>query len=285
MYFKIKTFIYYLIYDRYWIFRNLTKFLYSKITEKRLLNLFYEAKLDELLKLDSINKSDKESIFDPVLNMSKKYNANIIDLARIYNLIKSNKPFTVLEFGVGFSTIVIAQALYENEKKFNKNDLKDIRNSNMFKVFSVDASEKWINETKKNVPSHLLSYINFNQSDVEIKNINNQICHVYKKIPDINPEFIYLDGPHPLDPIGKINNISFECLERTPISADILYLESTMLPGTTILVDGRVNNVRFLMNNLRRKFNCKWDRNGDVTILKLNEKKLGKINKFGFEFY
>ena len=59
----------------------------------------------------------------------------------------------------------------------------------------------------------------------------------------------YLDGPHPLDPIGKINNVSFQCVERTPISADILYLESTLLPGTTILVDGRVNNVRFLKNN------------------------------------
>ena len=71
----------------------------------------------------------------------------------------------------------------------------------------------------------------------------------------INPEFIYLDGPHPLDPKENINNVSFQCLERTPISADILLLESTLLPGTRILVDGRTNNVRFLRNNLKEILN------------------------------
>ncbi len=60
---------------------------------------------------------------------------------------------------------------------------------------------------------------------------------------------------------------------------------NTMLPGTTILVDGRINNVRFLKNNFKRNFTFDWDRNADVTIIKLNEKKLGKTNKLGFEFY
>ena len=249
------------------------------------MNIFIKKELSNLLKLDDSSKNEKEEIFDPVLNLTKKYNAEIIDLARIYDLIEKNKPFTVLEFGVGYSTIVIAKALYDNKKKFNKKHLKEIRNTKMFKVFSVDASEKWIDETKKNLPDYLREFVEFHHSPVETKLINNQLCHIYKNIPDINPEFIYLDGPHPLDPIGKINNISFQCVERTPVSADILYLESTLLPGTTILVDGRVNNVRFLRNNLKRNYKYYWDRNADITIIKLNEKKLGKINKLGFEFY
>jgi hypothetical protein len=284
MYFKLKTFIYYLLNDPYWLFEKIQKFIYRNTKQKRLNKIFYENKLHQLLRI-RIARQDKKNIFDPILNTTKKYNPEIIDLARIYDLIIKNKPFTVLEFGVGYSTIIIAKALYENKKKFNNKYLSKIRNTKLFKVFSVDASKKWIEETKKAVPNYLLEHIEFLHSEVEIKQIDNQICHVYKKIPNINPEFIYLDGPHPLDPIGKINNISFQCLERTPISADILYLESTMLPGTTILVDGRTNNVRFLKNNLKRKFNFYWDRNGDVTIIKLNEKKLGKINKLGFEFY
>ena len=284
MYFKLKAFFYYLLNDRYWLTEKLQKFFYKITVERKYKNLFFKYQLNELLGV-KYGKENNENIFDPVLNTTKKYNPQYTDLARLYDLIIKNKPFTVLELGVGYSTIVIAKALYENKKKFNENNLKNIRNSKMFKIFSVDASHKWIEETKKNTPEYLLEHIEFRQSDVEIKEVNNQVCHVYKDLPDVNPEFIYLDGPHPLDPIGKINNISFQCLERTPISADILYLESTMLPGTIILVDGRVNNVRFLKNNLKRKFKFNWDRNGDVTIIRLNEKKLGKINKLGFEFY
>ena len=42
-----------------------------------------------------------------------------IDLKNIFELITSRKPKCVLEFGVGFSTICIALALKENEKKRN----------------------------------------------------------------------------------------------------------------------------------------------------------------------
>lgn len=37
------------------------------------------------------------------------------DLARIHKLIRTRKPRVVLEFGVGFSTLVIAHALGQNE--------------------------------------------------------------------------------------------------------------------------------------------------------------------------
>ncbi len=285
MYFKFKTFLYYIFNDRYWLIRKISAFLYKIFTERRLRNIFIKKELNILLKTNTEIQFNNEKVFDPVLNLTEKYNPEIIDLARVYDMIDKNKPFTVLEFGVGYSTIVIAKALYENKKKFNKKNIEKIRNSKMFKVFSVDASKKWIEETKKNLPNYLKEFVEFHHSEVEVKLINNQVCHVYKSIPDINPEFIYLDGPHPLDPSGKVNNISFKCLERTPISADIIYLESTLLPGTKILVDGRVNNVRFLRNNLKRKYKYNWDRNGDITIITLIEKKLGKLNKLGFEFY
>ena len=292
--FKIKTFFYYLMHDRFWLFKYFIDPFYDFFIKKELIRSFYRNNLNKILNINPSNDvnsnliedNKKEiDIFDPVLNLTKKYPPIIPDLSRLYNLIKNNKPFTVLEFGVGYSTIIIAQALYENKKKFNVSQKKLIRNSKMFKLFSVDASQKWIDEVEKKIPDHLRDFITISRSDIEIRNINNQICHVYKKIPNINPEFIYLDGPHPLDPKGDINNISFQCLERTPISADLLLLESTLLPGTRILVDGRTNNVRFLKNNFKRKFKFRWDRYGDVTHIVLTEKKLGKLNKLGFEFY
>jgi hypothetical protein len=155
----------------------------------------------------------------------------------------------------------------------------------MFKLYVVDAQEKWIENVKKNIPDELKKYIVLTQSNIHTKLYEGQICHFYDKLPDINPEFIYLDGPHPLDPEGDVNGISFKCYERTPIAADICLLESTLLPGCNILVDGRTNNVRFLKNNLKRNYSFKWDRMGDVTLITLKEKKLGKLNKLGFEYY
>ena len=282
----IKKFLEYFQFDSFFLTKRFTNFFYKFFIEKRLRDLFYKNNLDKILNLKKIYFNKKDIINDPISkNIKKQYNPEIVDLARIYNFVKQEKPFTILEFGVGYSTIVMAQALYENYMSFDKNKQKKIRNSKMFQIYCVDSSKKWITNTSKKVPNHLKKIIKFNHSKVKTILYNGEVCHVYSKIPNINPEFIYLDGPHPLDPVGKINNISFICKERTPISADICFLESTLLPGTNILVDGRTNNVRFLQRNLKRKYQIKWDRHGDVTFLKLTEKRLGNLNKLGFEFY
>ena len=282
----IKKFLEYLRFDSFFLYKDITKIFYKFFIERKLIKYFYENRLDKLLKLQKKNFYIKDPIIDPIsTNLKKQYNPEIIDLSRLYNYVREEKPFTILEFGVGYSTIVMAQALYENYLLFDKNKKKKIRNSKMFQIYCVDTSKKWINNTKKKIPNYLKKFVKFTYSNVQVISYNGEICHIYKKIPDINPEFIYLDGPHPLDPIGKIYNISFKCKERTPISADICFLESTLLPGSSILIDGRTNNVRFLKRNLKRKYSFKWDRHGDVTFLKLTEKRLGNLNKLGFEFF
>lgn len=40
------------------------------------------------------------------------------DLARLYSLVRERKPFTILEFGSGFSTVVMAYALKKNWKEY-----------------------------------------------------------------------------------------------------------------------------------------------------------------------
>lgn len=275
-----KKFFFYISNDPFWIFEPLLKIFYYLFTENNLRNTFYRNKLDKLLKTHKFKQDSDFDIYGPIKEKKNQYEPEIIDLARIYKLIKKKKPFTVLEFGVGYSTLVIAQAIYENRKYLKNNPkIMKMRNTKMFKLYCVDTSKKWINNTKKKLPPHLKDIVNFSVSPVETILYNNEVCHKYKYIPDINPDFIYLDGPHPTDPIGKINNISFQCIERTPISADICFLESTLIPGSSILVDGRTNNVRFLKRNLKRKYNFKWDRVGDTTLITLKEKFLGKLNK------
>ncbi len=208
------------------------------------------------------------------------------DLVRIHQLIRSRKCFTVLEFGVGFSTIIIADALMKNKADWEKlENSPAIRNRFMFQCFSVDTSQKWMAIAKKRMPEALHSFVHFHFSKVEMGTYNGQMCHYYKNLPDIVPDFIYLDGPDPQAVEGTINGMSFQCMERTVMSGDVLLMESILLPGTFILIDGRTNNARFLKNNLKREYDIIWDKKGDVTTIELVEERLGKYNILGADFF
>lgn len=207
------------------------------------------------------------------------------DLVRLHQLIRQRVSFTVMEFGVGFSTVIIADALKKNKADWDalENPPK-IRNRFMFQCFSVDSSEKWINVAKERMPKDLQHFVQFQFSPVKIGTHNGQICHFYSSLPDIVPDFIYLDGPDPKAVEGSINGMTFQCPERTVMSGDLLLMESILLPGTFVLVDGRTNNVRFLKNNLKRNYEMIWDKEGDVTTFELKEERLGKYNLLGSDF-
>ncbi len=242
--------------------------------------------LNKLIDFESSINSDL-GVFDTESGkLEKPITPNANDLVRIHKLIRQRKCFTILEFGIGYSTLIIADALKKNQDDWKKlPNIPEIRNRFMFKSFSVDASKKWIETTKKRFPPYLIDYVNFHYSPVEIGTFNGQLCHYYKNLPDIVPDFIYLDGPSPNDVEGNINGLSFKCDERTVMSGDLLLMESTFLPGTFILIDGRTNNARFLENNFKRKYNTIWDKEGDITSFELKEERLGKYNLLGSDFF
>lgn len=202
------------------------------------------------------------------------------DLARLHQLAVARKVFTILEFGIGWSTIILADALRTNEEKWKKSGIKEnFRVNNPFKIFSVDSSKKWINVVSKQIPRDLKRYIEISYSDAEAGTFDGRICHFYKRIPDIVPDFVYLDGPDPADVKGNVNGLTWKNPERTVMSGDILFMEPTFLPGTFIIIDGRTNNARFLENNLQRNWVVKHDKEEDVTTMEFVEKPLGKINE------
>lgn len=202
------------------------------------------------------------------------------DLARLHSLAVARKVFTILELGVGWSTVILADALRLNKQKWDRFKIKpNIRNSTPFKIFSVDASKKWSDNTKKLFPPELKEFVEFYYSDVKAGKFNSRMCHFFKSIPDIVPDFIYLDGPDPSVVKGSINGLSWKNPDRTVMSGDILLMEPTLLPGTFIIVDGRTNNARFLANNLQRNWVVKHNKDADITTMELVESPLGKINK------
>ena len=205
------------------------------------------------------------------------------DLYRLHTLIRRRKVFNVLEFGLGYSTIVMADALMKNSKEFYSNpDRPEIRLKNPFKIYAVDSSEYWIKNFKQMYESKFpyMDCIELQFSKCSIGTWCGQLCHYYDHLPNVITDFIYLDGPSANDVEGNINGLSFQhCPERTVMSADLLLMEPSLLPGTLILVDGRTNNARFLKNNFKRNFGHYHVENQDVTLFELQESPLGKINR------
>ncbi|MDC0983307.1 hypothetical protein OAR28_04440 [Amylibacter sp.] len=231
-----------------------------------------------------------EDILDAFIEKSdpnQKVMYNEEDICYIHKLVRKRKPFTTLEFGVGFSTLTIAHALMLNKLEFDAlKDQPKVRNTKMFKHYVVDTNEFWLNNTQSKFPLQLAPFVEFNYSKTHITMLGNlQVCSLYEKIPDVIAEFIYVDAPDPKDVTGSINGLTFQCPERTVMSGDLLLMESTFLPGTFILVDGRTNNVRFLKNHFKRDYEFTWDQKFQRSTFELTEEKLGPYNVLGSELY
>jgi hypothetical protein len=248
-------------------------------------NYIESNKLHELIPFN-IDDDYEEGVYDAVRGtLTRPFPPEPADLARLHKLLRTRMVFTVVEFGVGFSTLAIADALSKNEKEWMSNVRPEIRNRYMFQLFSVDTSAEWIRQVQARIPEHLAGRVHFWHTEAEIGVHLGQLCHYYKTLPDVVADFYYLDGPHPKDVHGQIRGLSFQCDERTVMAADLLLMESTMLPGTMILVDGRTNNARFLARNFRRRWRIKWNQMEDYTLFELDEERLGKYNVLGADFF
>ena len=79
-----------------------------------------------------------------------------------------------------------------------------------------------------------------------------RICTYYQNIPNVCPDFLYLDGPYEYNVIGDIRGIHTRGMERLPIAAVFLANEHFLLPSTLIVLDGRTANARLLKTNFQR---------------------------------
>lgn len=210
------------------------------------------------------------------------YKADLNDLYRLYNFITLNKRLCVMEFGCGNSSIIINKALQYNKKNFSKST-KKIRQQNMFKHFSVDNDKNYINLTKKKMPKNNIS--KFIYSKNVITQVGYQISNNFLNLPNVNPDFIYIDGPDIFNIEGSKNGINLRSPDRMPMNSDLLKIENFLVPGTIILIDGRTSNARFLKNNFKRNWYYNYDFKNDQSIFLLNEKPLGKHNLNQIKFY
>lgn len=204
------------------------------------------------------------------------------DLIRLHYLIRKRKVTTILEFGIGKSTVVFNNALNLNKRDYGDYVENNLRRANAFECHSLDNDAFWIDHFE-------LSYKNLNnvtvhQSDVEMDMVCDRICSLYKKLPNICPDFIYLDAPGMYSVKGNVNGIHTRHSDRVPIAADLILIEYYLLPGTLVVVDGRTSNARYLRNNFQREWEYTYISEYDQHFFELVEEPLGLHNRKQLEF-
>ena len=205
--------------------------------------------------------------------------AVMADLVRLHRLVRQHRRMVVLEFGVGYSTVVLAHALAANEAEFERlQPAGVVVGAHDFQVFSVDACAAWLNSVKRGLPDEIVDRTKLVHSTVRTGTFRDRLCHYYDALPDAVPDFIYLDGPDPRDVAGSINGLGFAGGRRVPMAADVLLMEPSLLPGAMILADGRTANARFLERHFYRTFRSNYDPDADVTCFVLDEPPLGRRN-------
>ncbi|MEL7035975.1 MAG: hypothetical protein AAFO04_10210 [Cyanobacteria bacterium J06592_8] len=212
------------------------------------------------------------------------YKPELKDLYRLHRFVIDLRRTTVLEFGVGWSTLVFANALNSNANIYGT-EIGNLRRNNPFELHSVDNESDFIDVARNRLPSELQKYVFFHHSNVEMSEFNGRICTRYETLPLVNPDLIYLDGPDQFNVRGEVAGWSTRHKDMMPMSCDILRIEHFLTPGTLIVVDGRAANARFLKTNLQRDWDYKYDEEYDQHLFLLCEPPLGKYNYRQLEFY
>lgn len=217
---------------------------------------------------------------------NKIYGPELHDLYLLHSYIILNKRLTVLEFGSGWSSLIIGHALMINKNNY-QNKVKNIRKKNIFELHILENEKKYLSITKKRNKNFLKKFdsIKYNYSECHMTTFNGQFCTEYKKIPLVNPDFIYLDGPDQFKVKKKINNFTTAHNDMMPMVSDLLKFENFLIPGTIIIIDGRKANSLFLKNNFKRNWIYEYDKENDQNIFYLNDASLGPINDEIFRFY
>ncbi|MGI9412497.1 MAG: class I SAM-dependent methyltransferase [Hyphomicrobiales bacterium] len=178
-----------------------------------------------------------------------EHRAVLADLAYLHRTVRRKKPKTIVEFGVGFSTLVMAHALHLN--RAGRANGEDAR------LYTVDTSHHWIDNTRGKLPDAFKDIVELRHSEARLTVVNNELCHRFEVLPNVVPDLIYLDGPDPSTVAGDVCGLTHAVEQGEPrraMSADVLLYESGLKVGAAIIVDNRRMNTRCLRRNLKRNW-------------------------------
>ena len=229
----------------------------------------------------------KDGILNAVdIQNVEPFRPDYCDLAKLHFLARKHKSIEVLEFGSGFSTMILAHAMKLNRNDFLEKVQGKFRNPNLFCCVSVEENQVFFNATKRYLEdTNLDPFGSVVLSSVTGIDHLGRVATIYESIPAVSPDFVFLDGPSQFAWTGSIRNVQTNDVRRMPMSADLIALEYYLEPGTIILVDGRTNNARFLRDFFRRRWVYAHDIEQDLSCFVLDEPPIGLLNRAKMQFW
>jgi hypothetical protein len=169
---------------------------------------------------EMVNQSVSRDLNVNEMKVDNPYKPDLKDLYRLYFFILNNKRTTVMEFGSGWSSLVMALALTELKKKYSST-ISKLRRNNPFELFIIENEKKYFSISKKRLKrfsKKINIKINYLNTDVIMTTYKGIISTEYKKLPLCNPDFIYLDGPDQFNIKGDCNGISIRHIDMMPMN-------------------------------------------------------------------
>jgi hypothetical protein len=245
---------------------------------------FYENGLSEVIGVDNYTRPEQEGPNDTYEQEGEEiFEPDCPDLCRLHAIVRRRKVLTVLEFGSGVSTKVIAHALSLNQQQYEK-DISLIRRQSPFKIYSVEAEREYADTTLRN-SGVFKKYIEMHVSSACQTSFNGRVCGRYENLPSVCPDLIYIDGPSPYSYNNSLDAyISMAHPDITNITCDLLMMEQFLLPGTFVIFDGMTSNSRFNRQHLYRDWISVEDTEMDYTMLVLDEEPIGLHHKNQINF-
>ncbi len=164
------------------------------------------------------------------------------ELLNLYEIARRWKPRVVFEFGSGWSTIIWARALFDNEAETPGSGGM---------LYSMDAEKIWARHTRGLLPETLRPHCEVIYSPVEKIDCCGQKAWRHTEVPEVAPDIVYLDGPA----------LTQDC----QVAADILFLEDRFPKDFMLIIDGRNKNMLFLKENLKRNYDF-WEDRGPLSV-------------------
>jgi hypothetical protein len=135
----------------------------------------------------AINHLKEVGIFDDLkkyMELTKSTGVSWSDFWELYKTVRAKKPQSILECGPGASTLVMTLALKENE-----------RDGFTGKITAMEEIEEYLIMSKELLPDNLHKYVNYVLSPRIDDSYEIFRGVIYRDIPEIDYDFVYIDGP------------------------------------------------------------------------------------------
>lgn len=227
---------------------------------------------------------NREVVTNESLRTTVVYPPELDDLYRLYAFVVDNCVTSILEFGAGWSTLALAMGLKHNKSQYSPEYPNYTRNPHPFSICSVDNSDTFMNRAVSRLDQDSRSLVTPHIASPKMSRVGVHSVTTWDPIPRFDYDFIYLDAPEPEQVVSGKEHIQMRDVHDLPIAGDLIVNEPYLLPQTSVIVDGRTSNARYLTSNLYRNWTVSTDFTGDFTLLHLSESALGKINNSHLTF-